>query len=92
MQLTFLEPIDKSVSGATWFAGNWECRNRAGYYQTREGGEGFWQFVVYAFGDTDCLVYAVDRKGDLVHQRAPIDSNNRITIHGRKYGTRHWQH
>ena len=48
-QLSFLDPVDKSVSGATWWAGNDQCRNWHGYYQTREDGAGPWQFVVYAW-------------------------------------------
>ncbi len=91
-QMSFLEPISKAIHGAEWFAGNWQCRNHNGYLQSRESGRGLWKYTIYAFGDDDCLVYAINADGELTHVLVPIDGKDRITIHGRKYGRDHWQH
>lgn len=91
-QLSFLDPVDKSVSGATWWAGNYHCRNWRGYYQIRERGAGPWQFVVYAFGDKDAVIYAINDISDLCHLRVPMDAKDRLLIDGKRYGRRFWSH
>ena len=91
-QLSFFDPVDKSVSGATWWVGNYQCRNWNGYYQTREEGKGPWQFVIYAVGDIDAVIYAVNDKGDLYHWRVPMDAKDRLLIGGKRYGRKHWCH
>ncbi|WP_243613088.1 hypothetical protein [Shimia aestuarii] len=87
-QLSFLDPIEKSVSGATWWAGNYQCRNWHGYYQTRERGAGPWQFVVYAFGDKEAVIYAINNIGSLYHWRVLMDAKDRLLIDGKRYGPR----
>ena len=84
---------DHSQHGATWRAGNWNCRNFHGYFQSREVGARNWCFVIYGFRDTDCTVSTIDKNGDLACEyRVPIDAQDRITILGRKYGRSHWSH
>lgn len=85
-------PEDMARHGAVWWRGNWQCRNFHGYFQSREGGAGVWCFQIYAFGDTDCCVYALNALGEMVQKRAPLDDQNRITICVRKYGRRQWAH
>lgn len=93
-QLTMFDviPREKAQHGATWWNGNWECRNWHGYFQSREGGTGPWMFQIYGFGDTDCSVYTLDEAGKMVLGRVPIDDQNRIAVLGRKYGPSHWAH
>lgn len=91
-QVKLFERTDKGTHGAVWWAGSWECRNNDGYFQDREGGKGPWSFVIYGFGDTDCIVYRLNEAGTLVHDCVPIDANDRITINGRKYGRNNWRH
>ncbi|GAB2188326.1 hypothetical protein [Roseibium sp. LAB1] len=91
-QLELFQCTGKGQPGATWWAGRWQCRNMNGWFQDREDGKDPWYFVVYAFGDSDCVVYRLDEAGTLVHHRAPIDPQGRITIDGRKYGRRNWRH
>lgn len=88
----FPDLIDKARHGATWWAGNWQCRNFHGYFQSREGGRGPWRFQIDGFGDDDCTVLVVRDQGSLGTCRAPIDALDRITIMGRKYGRNHWSH
>ena len=85
---------EKAAHGARWWAGNWECRNHHGYYQSREGGEGPWQFAVYGFGydDLTASIYRVSETGAMAREDVPTDSSDRITVLGRKYGRRHWNH
>ena len=90
--LELFERTDKGIHGAIWWVGNWECRNRNGYFQDREGGKGAWSYVIYAFGDTDCTVYQILASGEIVNDVVPIDAKDRITIHGRKYGRANWRH
>lgn len=84
--------IDKGQHGAEWVTGGWQCRNLDGWFQQREGGEGPWQFVVYAFGVTDCTVYRLNKAGGLYQERVPIDEQDRITVGRRKYGREYWSH
>ncbi|MDH2328309.1 hypothetical protein QCN27_15695 [Cereibacter sp. SYSU M97828] len=84
--------IDKGQHGAEWVTGNWQCRNFNGWFQQREGGEGPWQFVVYAFGVTDCTIYRLNKAGGMYQERVPIDEQDRITVGRRKYGREHWTH
>lgn len=51
-QPELFERTDKGASGAVWWVGNWQIRNNEGFLQDREEGQGHWQFVVYAFGET----------------------------------------
>lgn len=83
---------EKARHGAIWWAGSWECRNFHGYFQSREGGEGKWLFQIYAFGEEDCSVYALDTEGQMTQLRVPIDPQNRITVLGRKYARNSWAH
>ena len=91
-QTELFERTDKGCHGAVWWAGNWECRNKDGYFQNREGGAGQWAYVIYAFGDTDCIVYRLDEAGELVHDCVEIDAGDSITINGKKYGRANWHH
>ena len=91
-QLFFFDPVDKAVPGSVWWSGRHQCRNWQGYYQTREGGTGPWQFIIYAFGDDDAVIYVIDARGALKHTRVPIDAHNRLLINGKRYGRRHWDH
>lgn len=86
------EPIDKTRDGATWWAGNWQCRNWKGWLQSREGGKGTWTFQIGGFsgpedGDGLARVYRVEGCQDV-----PIDRRNRILIEGKRYGRSHWNH
>lgn len=86
-------PLDhKGIPGAKWWVGNWECRNFHGYEQGREGGRGDWQFHIYGFGDDDCTVATLKSDGAFGSAIVPIDGLDRITIEGRKYGRRYWNH
>jgi hypothetical protein len=91
-QLFEVTAAHKARHGAVWTAGNWECRNFHGYFQSREGGTGPWCFQIYGFGDEDCSVYALAGKGEMVFLRVPIDQENRITVRGCKYGRDNWNH
>jgi len=91
-QLSFFDPVDRTVPRSTWWSGNYQCRNWQGYYQTREGGTGPWKFVIYAFGVNDAVVYAIDAMGALKYNRVPIDARDRLLINGKRYGRRHWDH
>ena len=84
---------DHSKHGATWRAGNWNCRNFHGYFQSREVGARNWCFQISTFADTHCDVLTLDSNGDIAHENfVPIDAQDRITILGRKYGRSHWSH
>ena len=85
---------EKATPGAQWWAGSYQCRNFAGYYQVREQGRGDWQFVIYGFGfdDTTACIYRIDQGGKLVHEDVPIDEQGRITVGGRKFGRDNWCH
>lgn len=91
-QLSFFDLVDKAIPGATWWAGNWQCQNFQGYFQQRESGRGPWQFVIYAFGDDDAVVYAVDIQGELVHERCEMDDKDNLLIQDKLYGRRHCCH
>jgi hypothetical protein len=91
MQLD-LFATEKRDHGFCWRMGGYDCRNFHGYFQQREIGATDWQFVIYAFGDTDAVVYAINDDCDLIHTRVPIDSNDRLTICGAKYGRQNWAH
>ena len=70
----------------------WETRDFKGFHQSREitstGNKLPWRFYVSGFGDDDCSVMLADG----TFHRVPIDSKNRITINGRKFGPRTWDH
>lgn len=92
-----LDPIEKAKPGAQWTAGAWHCRNFNGWMQSREGGQGPWQFQIYGFsgpedGDGTAAVYRIAADGTLKHQDVPIDRHNRILVDGRRYGRDHWDH
>ncbi|MEM1396634.1 MAG: hypothetical protein AAGH38_04190 [Pseudomonadota bacterium] len=91
-QLSFFDPVDKGKHGATWWAGNWQCRNWRGYFQSREQGKGPWQFSIYAFGDVDAVIYAIDDEGTLYHWRVFMDDRDRLLIDGQRFGRNRWQH
>lgn len=91
-QLCFFDPVNRAISGAIWWVNNVQCRNWNDYYQVREGGSGSWQFVIYAFGDEDAVVYCLDHKGALTHKRVPMDDKDRLVINGKRYGRKYWQH
>lgn len=87
---------DFTKHGAVRHRNGVQQRNCHGFYQYRETNKDNWMFVIYAFGDTDCSVYKVENEDDLCLAIVPIDSHNRITIcgrkYGRKYGREHWHH
>lgn len=85
---------EKGTQGATWWAGNWECRNHYGYLQQREGGKGYWQFVIYGFGfdDISASVYRIAENGHAYHEDVPIDDKDRLLIRGERYGQDYWYH
>lgn len=91
-QLSFFDPVDKAIPGAKWWAGNWQCRNFHGFLQQREDGRCPWQFVIYAFGECDAAVYAVDGQGKLVHTSCAMDHKDNLVIRGKRYGRRYWCH
>ena len=82
----------KGTPGAIWWEGNWQCRNRNGFYQVREGGRGHWEYVIYAFGDTSANVYRFAKDGTLYRQDVPIQCEDHLCIDGRLYGRDHWRH
>ena len=84
----------RAIVGASWTAGNWHCRNWRGWFQSREGGRGQWQFQVVWFGadDTTAEVYVLDEGGALVCRAVPIDSAGRLLIEGRRWGRTYWSH
>ncbi|WP_435171123.1 hypothetical protein [Falsirhodobacter sp. 1013] len=91
----FPDTITKAAHGAIWWAGNYECRNWHGYFQSREGGRGNWRFQVpwFSTDDVTCSVYAITEAGDVqTRDLIPIDDKARITIMGRKYTREHWEH
>lgn len=84
---------DHSQHGATWRAGNWNCRNFHGYFQSREVGAKNWCFQIYGFNDHDCSVATIKDDGEMGHENfIPIDAQDRITILGKKYGRPFWSH
>ncbi len=91
-QLVLFDPIDRSNSGATWWAGAYQCRNWNGYFQSREGGTGLWQFTIYAFGEDDAVVIGLDQAGARCHIRVPMDAQDRLIIDGKRYGRSKWSH
>ena len=92
LELIPMTPTEKGTPGSSWWAGAWECRNFEGFYQVREQGRGPWQFVIHGFGEDDVSVFGVNPSGTLFHRCVPIDQQDRITVHGRKYGRDNWQH
>ena len=91
-QLSFFDPVDKSIPGATWWTGNYQCRNWNGCYQSREGGSGPWQFHVYAFGEDDAVIYTINDQGVLNQRRVPMDAGDCLQIDGKSYGRSRWNH
>lgn len=65
-----------------------------GFAQFREAENCPWRFYVSGFDSTSggedgqCAVLRTDGSLEWV----PIDADNRISIHGRKYGHQHWDH
>jgi len=92
MELIPLDPAAKGKPGATWWAGSWECRNHFGYFQSREQGRGEWQFTIHSFGDLTAAIYRINAKGEMTLTSVPIDAQDRITVLGRKFGRKHWNH
>lgn len=91
----FPETIDRAKHGAEWWRGHWQCRNFHGYFQSREDGRGSWQFAIpwFSLDDVTCTVYVIDSAGELKHRdNVPIDSQDRITVLGKKYGREFWSH
>ncbi|WP_306552897.1 hypothetical protein [Acidovorax sp.] len=80
--------------GAPVWQGNWQVRSFHGFHQAREGGVGQWTFYVSSFsapardGSGQCNVLQFG--GGL--EQVAIDSQDRITILGRKYGRSRWTH
>lgn len=67
----------------------WSVRDFHGYYQSREGERGAWEFYVSAFrGDDEAVVLRYDRSYECV----PIDAQDRVKIAGRWWGRAHWNH
>ena len=74
--------------------GNWQVRNYKGFYQSREGGVGDWQFHISSF---DSSMTGSAGKCSLIlagggTEDVPIDAQDRITVDGIKYGRKHWKH
>lgn len=91
----FPETINQGTHGAEWWAGNWQCRNFKGYFQSREDGHGTWRFQVPWFSNdgATCSVYRIDAAGQhYTSDGIPIDDGGGITILGRKYDRRFWDH
>lgn len=74
--------------------GVWQTRDHHGYFQSREGAAGDWRFCVCGFDTTTsgqagrCTVLRSDGSTEWV----AIDAHDRITIAGRRFGRRYWQH
>ena len=74
--------------------GNWQIRSHLGYRQSREFYPssrtwGRWRFYVSGFNDDWCSVMRDDGGFD---RDVPIDSQNRILIAGRWFGSLEWDH
>lgn len=73
--------------------GSWRVRNFHGYHQSSEQG-GPWRFYVSGFGriengsHVECSVMRIDGTTETV----PLDAAGAITILGRKYANRCWDH
>ncbi len=91
-QLSFFDPVNKATPGAKWWVGNWQCRNFNGYFQQREEGRGAWQFVIFAFGDDDADIYAIDDQGALFRTRCLMDDKDNLVVLGKCYCRAHWCH
>lgn len=65
-------------------------RSYYGFAQFRESPKDPWRFYVSGFGwdDVSCSVLMADGS----YKTVPIDSQNRITIRGQKFGRNHWNH
>ena len=92
MQFEMFERDDKGIPGSQWWVGDWQCQNFHGYFRSREGGIGNWCFQIYAFGDDDCAVYALNKTGEMVLEDVPYDARDRITVLDKKYGRNFWAH
>jgi len=46
-----------------------------------------WQFLIIDFLETTCRLKSA---GEPV--TVPIDADNQILVHGKRYGERHWMH
>jgi hypothetical protein len=74
--------------------GNYYVRDFKGYHRSRYGKTGPWRFYISGFDGTSagqcgrCYVLLSSGSTECV----PIDASDRITIHGRKYGPKHWDH
>lgn len=68
---------------------DWYSRDFEGYYQSREGESGEWEFYVSGFfGDDQASVLRYDRS----YESVAIDAQDRIKIAGRWWGRAHWNH
>ena len=63
-------------------------RDFHGFAQYQEEPGEPWQFQVTGFSGDECSVLRTDGST----QRVPIDERNRISIAGRKFGRRRWNH
>ena len=67
----------------------WEKRDFHGYEQHREvtiTRASRWAFYLPGVGKNDCSVLMSDGS----FERVPMDKENRITVLGKKYSSRHW--
>ena len=77
--------------------GNWEQRDFHGFIQVREvyesGGKSNWHFNVTGFdvhGQPDtCNVLMADKQTKTV---CKVDGKGFLTVLGRRYSSRHWDH
>lgn len=85
---------DHLTHGAVALVGSYQVRNFHGYYQSRHGASGKWLFYVSGFGrivdgeHIECSLLLINGG----YETVPIDTQDRITVRGRKYGRDHWQH
>jgi hypothetical protein len=63
-------------------------RDFSGYKQIKFSGDKTWKFIIYGFSDNDCTIAKWFDGKEIV----PIDSQNRITVLGKKYSSKHWYH
>ncbi|WOI35416.1 hypothetical protein [Tritonibacter scottomollicae] len=84
---------EKGKPGAQWWDGAYQCRNFEGYFQKRKQGRGPWKFDIegVGFDGISAYVYRVREDGELEEEKVPIDDQDRITVNGRKYGSKNWE-
>lgn len=82
-----------SIGQVAW-VGGYQVRNFHGYYQSREGGVGKWQFHVSGF---DASTTGMEGRCTLIladggREEVPIDAVDRISVLGAMYGRDQWKH